>query len=479
MLTARRLWQLDGQRITAEVDILIVLAETLGVALPETFSGEVLSPMVGEALTDSGVGDRPLVVLVDDADQLEGAALHRLLALCAEHRFRLLLFGRPGLPELVKSATRELDFAPYEISLLAFPPNDVRQYLEWRFEQAGNKGGIPFTEDQISDLYRRSNGVPGELNRLAGHQLELMRDEGAGLPSFKFPSTHLYLVAGLAAVLALSFLLVDRVDLTEEVVTENLPLTITEAAEEPGSMETADPSLPRFSAPQGVGERSEPSEEPAVSVTPPPAADEPTRVIPADAASSPPESSLAAAEQEALESSPAATPIPPPEPALAEAQPQPAEPARSAEASAPTQTQGAQERAATVPAEETAQEPETAGSQPMTLAALTDSILREVPGLRDGTWLLAQAADDYTLQLVTLSSRDGLLRYLKRQREPGSFAVYARQVGDNLLYVVTYGQFASRIAAEAASRRLPAEIGKIKPWIRPFSEVQRAVTAPG
>ena len=175
-----RLVKLEGQRITAEVDVLIVLAESLGVALPDTFSSELLTPMVSEALADSAAGEHSLVLLVDDADQLEAPALHRLLSLCSEHRFRLLLFGRPGLPELVRSATRELDFAPYEINLLTFPPNDVRQYLEWRFEQAGYKGGMPFTEDQISELYNRSNGVPGELNRLAALQLDRMREDTAG-----------------------------------------------------------------------------------------------------------------------------------------------------------------------------------------------------------------------------------------------------------------------------------------------------------
>ena len=100
-----------------------------------------------------------------------------------------------------------------------------------------------------------------------------------------------------------------------------------------------------------------------------------------------------------------------------------------------------------------------------------------MPGLKDGTWLLAQDEGAYTLQLVTLSSRDGLLRYLKRQSDPEQFAVYAREVGGKLLYVVTFGRYPSRAAAEAASRRLPAEVGRIKPWIRPFAEVQNSVTA--
>ncbi|MEM1433892.1 MAG: AAA family ATPase [Pseudomonadota bacterium] len=537
------LTQLDGRALNAELDVLIVLAEALGVDVPDSFSAELLKPLVEAALEEHEDAEHPLVVLVDDADQLDSVAMRLLLELCGAYRFRLLLFGQLGLPEQVRSATRDLDVAPYETSLLAFSPVDSRAYLEWRCEQAGVRGGLPFSEEQVADLYRRSNGVPGELNRLAGQLLERIYDEDQSAARLGFPATHLYLVAGLAAVLALSFLLLDRVPLTEEVVTENLPIASTP---EPAA-EAADPAIgvidrtdaSDLAEQSDVADRSERGE--AVSpplvgeVAPPalveggaqtddavaeaattgqpfaaaqpialpePAAPEPAPSVSAEPRSAAPE--LAAPEPAATQTTAPATAQPETrEPAVAErvapepATPEPATPEPVAPQTDPrpvVAVEGTQDdpaaaedaaaaiagqRASTPPpvAREPAAAPAQRRDQPMTMAAATDSVISQVPGLKDGTWLLAQDQGAWTLQLVTLSDRDGLLRYLKRQAEPEQFAVYAREVGGRLLYVVTFGRYQSRVDAEAASRRLPAEVGKIKPWVRPFAEVQNSVTA--
>ncbi|MEM6708906.1 MAG: AAA family ATPase [Pseudomonadota bacterium] len=498
----------EARQISGELDVLVVLAEALGVGVADSFSRTALEPLVAEALADIRDADSPFVVLVDDADVLEPDAMRLLLSLAAEHRFRLLLFGLPGLPERIRNASRDLDLAPHEISLVTFSPVDTRQYLEWRFEQAGVKGGTPFSEDQITELYRRSNGVPGELNRIAGQLLARMQDEEQTLSSFRFPATHLYLVAGLAAVVALSFLLLDRVDLTEEVVTESLPLIEEpeiftppppmEVPVEPPATPAAEMATRAEEQPTNTAPGSEPD---AGSDLGSERAPQRTAMEPIPAPDGRPEPPIEAAEL-ADASGPKVEPEPvvdleaDPEPtAVSESDAAPAvasrtdlEPAASGAASGtasgtvagpPVAATGTAQVATAEPTENPAPADARPAAEkpPLTLAAMTDTIVREVPGLKDGAWLLGQEATAFTLQLVTLSSRDGLLRYLRRQTNPDRYAVYARQVGDNLLYVVTYGSYANRPAAEAASRRLPAEVGKIRPWIRSLSDVQRAVSA--
>jgi septal ring-binding cell division protein DamX len=96
---------------------------------------------------------------------------------------------------------------------------------------------------------------------------------------------------------------------------------------------------------------------------------------------------------------------------------------------------------------------------------------------QDAEWLLSQASSHYTVQLVSLSTEDRLVSYIKQQKNPGEFAWYTVMRGDKRLYVVTYGQFASRGEADAALNALPAETGKVQPWVRRMSLVQDAINS--
>ena len=100
----------------------------------------------------------------------------------------------------------------------------------------------------------------------------------------------------------------------------------------------------------------------------------------------------------------------------------------------------------------------------------------EIPaGINGPRWLRAQNPDHYTLQLMTLSRVEGGADLIRRQSEPSEFAMYPLARGDKRMYVVTYGVFSSQNAAEQAGRSLQGELSSIKPWIRPFSNVQDAI----
>jgi DamX protein len=94
---------------------------------------------------------------------------------------------------------------------------------------------------------------------------------------------------------------------------------------------------------------------------------------------------------------------------------------------------------------------------------------------RDAAWILAQAPESFTLQLVSLSSAERVQAYLADQTDRGDFATYRLQRDGRILHVVIYGQYATRAEAEAAARTLPASVGSVQPWIRPFADVQAAV----
>lgn len=97
------------------------------------------------------------------------------------------------------------------------------------------------------------------------------------------------------------------------------------------------------------------------------------------------------------------------------------------------------------------------------------------PGVHDADWILAQPQDHYTLQLFGTSNRNRLDEFLERQQQPARFAVFSRRREGESWYVVLYGNYPDRAGADAASRQLPASVGKVDPWIRTFGSVQTNV----
>jgi DamX protein len=87
---------------------------------------------------------------------------------------------------------------------------------------------------------------------------------------------------------------------------------------------------------------------------------------------------------------------------------------------------------------------------------------------------MSQPGSAFTVQLVSLSSAERAAQYVASQPDPNQFAVYRLQRDGRILHVVLYGSFATREQAEAAIRLLPASVGTVQPWIRPFAHVHEA-----
>jgi DamX protein len=126
--------------------------------------------------------------------------------------------------------------------------------------------------------------------------------------------------------------------------------------------------------------------------------------------------------------------------------------------------------------------PPTAPASPASPPAVTETIaepvgepVAEVPGPRDARWILSQLPNAYTVQLVTLSSAVRAEEYVRAQSDPSLFATFRLQRDGRIFHVVIYGAFESRSVAQDAAAALPAGVGDVQPWVRPFAEVQAAV----
>jgi len=96
------------------------------------------------------------------------------------------------------------------------------------------------------------------------------------------------------------------------------------------------------------------------------------------------------------------------------------------------------------------------------------------PAERSESWLLAQPADHYTLQIAATRDEDNALRLLEDLREG---ALFRFRRDRESWYAVVYGVYTERKAAEQAASSLPAELRAAGPWVRRLADVQAAIRA--
>lgn len=129
------------------------------------------------------------------------------------------------------------------------------------------------------------------------------------------------------------------------------------------------------------------------------------------------------------------------------------------------------------------QEPDSVVQQPdiapqPVAEAPSESVLVPVESAwRGESWLLAQAENAYTIQLVSVSSPERAAAFLNKQSRPADFATYRLARDGRELHVILFGIFDSRDEARSAAENLPEAVGDVRPWVRSVGQVQRAIDA--
>uniref|UniRef100_UPI00241BF256 SPOR domain-containing protein n=1 Tax=Pseudomonas oryzihabitans TaxID=47885 RepID=UPI00241BF256 len=90
-------------------------------------------------------------------------------------------------------------------------------------------------------------------------------------------------------------------------------------------------------------------------------------------------------------------------------------------------------------------------------------------------WYGSQAGSKYALQVVGTSTEKAAQDFIAAQADSGNFRYFKKSYQGKALYVVTYGNFANRAAAEAAVKQLPAKVQASKPWPRTFASIQQDI----
>ena len=151
---------------------------------------------------------------------------------------------------------------------------------------------------------------------------------------------------------------------------------------------------------------------------------------------------------------PATQPTPKPAPTQAATpRPEPVKPAATA-AAKPAATKPATTVASAKPA--TASKPAATG------------------GAGSSSWYQSQAGSRYSVQVLGTGSEASAKAFISQQGG-GDYRYFRKSLQGKPFYVVTYGSFADRTAAQAAIKKLPAKIQASKPWARPFSSIQQDI----
>ena len=98
--------------------------------------------------------------------------------------------------------------------------------------------------------------------------------------------------------------------------------------------------------------------------------------------------------------------------------------------------------------------------------------------IHDAQWLIRQSNQAFTLQLITLSSRQQVERFADRETGLKDYpiALYRYQKQGRLMYVMTLGVFADTVSAQQVKESLQLQlVASEDAWIRPLDEIQAQI----
>ncbi|WP_148059397.1 SPOR domain-containing protein [Sinobacterium caligoides] len=365
----------------------------------EYLKRETLASCCDEAAIDG----RSLVVVVDDADELEDELQRELLELPTIGGLQLLLSSSDDGLELRLSELLPAVISLQSAVLAAFDKRASRGYLYHRLAILEADEGL-LDEPMLAKLLQAGEGSPTRINGLLERLMSPAAADSA--EKKKLPIFH------LLAVVVIVFGLFILWHLGEE--------------EAPSSSLTVNEELAKL-------ERAEGAAEPAVgrSIV------EPVSPVVGEKASKEPipqhEAEVVMPEAVAVsKQQTSVSTVQPSQPAVAEK----AETAKVAKKVSPAIDEGAgysvEER-----------------------------------------FLLAQPVDNYTIQIMGLSSKEAIERFRRGLPKALDIRLVQAMVNGRPWYVLVSGNYRNRREAELARSRLPQSLVDMKPWLRRMEGVQQ------
>ncbi|MGY1881599.1 AAA family ATPase [Pseudomonas reactans] len=423
--------------------VLRQVAQALDVATAEP--NAILKQVVQLGLTGQEV-----YLLVDDAEQLDESALEALLALAAgtpEGRPHVFLFGESSLIAELEQISGDQELF-HVIELQPYEEEETREYLAQRLEGAG--AGIElFSAQQISDIHESSDGWPGTINQVARDaMIEAMIASRTAVKrpkmGFTMPKKHVLAISAVVVVAVAAAWLIpgrSKAPTTAGAPTEQAQLPLGKPTPNVEFANSGQPTnLPMVGQPVMRG----PLAEEAGGIS------EGDDGVPLEGSSAtPPTVTTTAPPAGVPAGQPAAVAKATPAPTVATAKPAPVtKPVAPAPAAKPAPAAAAAAKPAEKPAATVAK-----------------------AGAAGGSWYASQPTGNFVVQILGTSSEANAQAFVKEQG--GEYRYFKKVLNGKPLYVITYGNFSSRAAADSAIKTLPAKVQAGKPWPRTVASVQQ------
>jgi len=401
---------------------------------------------------------RTTVLAIDDADGLPADTAGCLAALAhatdAEAELKVVLSADPALSAIIDQLQHETgqDALLHVVEVPRLSDEQTREMLQHRWASAYGDERFPFSEMEMSQIYQQAAGLPGKAIVLA-RQVQIM--SGGPASTERDPAQRL-LISGVAAIgilVVIAFFssgspdedapelveldlpgeLIDKPENEAPPVERPAPSSPTAGVQPPAAISAAPAEPPTalepvvLPEPAGIAETAEPAVETTVEVhtgpTEPAASGDLTAAETAVPAPSPPGNRRSPPAAAAAENSVTAVNPPPP----AESRP--------------------------VPEIGTSAEKE---SQP---AYSLD-------------WLRTRPESSYVLQLFGVRDRAAAQAFIRKRGIGPRSTIITTRHADAPWYVVIYGHYRDRAAAQATIDDLPAKLAGTSPWARPIKSLE-------
>ncbi|WP_372597444.1 SPOR domain-containing protein [Amphritea sp.] len=467
---ALRLCAIDGSKAGGLNSVLISLSEQLSPELDTQADNQQMLNAIYSFAQVMAAENIQWVIIIDNAERLENPVVQLLLQMLSEAQGlplkpHLLMAAGDGFHERLQAFDEYalLESQVHQLVLEPFTFTEARNYLLQRYSASAS-----LTDKQLQAVFDASGGYPGRLNQ----QIELLFRSGtvkkstasAGLSRVHLASITAVLLAVLIGGLWQYWPESDagssRTQVQIQVPIEAGPVVAssgdsTRVPEVTFSQSDVDPDAANISS--NLLADNQPVVEPSL-VAGSETAQAPVRTESGEVMSEDAESGKAVVAAEQVPEIVAAK-APEVKPVAKSAVNTESKPAVTVVASKSEAVKVEKPGTVykTVPVAVT-----VAGENGLTAAE--QSLMR---------W----PSSGYTLQMLGAGMRNSAEQFIHAQAEPQKFYMFQTRYKGNPWFVVVYGQYKDRDAAQAASASLPSALAKLKPWARTIQGIQADITA--
>lgn len=399
---------------------------------------------IRDAIAGASADGQTTILAIDDADALPADTASCLAALAhvsnPDAELKVLLTADSGESAIINQLQIETEQHAllHVVEVPRLSDEQTQEMLQHRWRAAYGDEPFPFSDIEMAQIYQQAAGLPGKAIVLA-RQVQIM--SGGPASTERDPARRL-LIGGLIAIAVLVVIALINgttvskpepalveLDLPEEIIAAAAPL---EAPIEPMISPREPVTMPAAPVPA----------ETEITLPPTPPRESPP----------PPEPPPEPAPEPASEAQ-AGTPAKAMPPPSAAAAPSPAvQPAAPAKPPAPARRE-VEQPARTPPK---ADKPRPAAAKPPYSLA----------------WLKSQPKSGYVLQLFGVRDRAAAENFVRSRKLTGESVVHTTQHAGGPWYVVLWGHYPDRSAAQAAIGDLPVKLAGTSPWARPIKSLE-------